>query len=257
MWHIVQAEHGAHVLIGTKPGVTKQVFLDAIAKGTVEDLLEEHSVYNGDTFFVPAGTPHTIGPGMVLCEVQEYSDLTYRVYDYGRVDSSGKPRELHVQKALDVMQLGKTTGGKLPPLSVNTAYRSHSKVKVGRNVTLLSACRYFSVERWELFEDISFSGGKESSFNILVVLSGKGQMGWGRNSWITGHGVMKRGSSGSSSGFEAGQCWFVPANLTSMAAPKTAPHATMLRAYVPDLAALRSALKRERHPEAAIAKTVI
>jgi len=253
MWHVVHAEHGAHVLIGTKPQVTKQQFLEAIAKNTVEDLLEKHSVYNGDTFFVPAGTPHTIGPGMVLCEVQEYSDLTYRVYDYGRTDPRGKPRELHVEKALAVMQLGKTIGGKTSPLSLYTEYRSHSKskVKLGRrNVTLLSACRYFSVERWELYEGTSIAEGKGLAFDIVVVLNGKGQIGWGPSVWKTDQVARKW----SSLDFEACQCWFVPANV--IASVNTRPHGAILRAYVPDLSKLRSALKGERHSKAAIAQVV-
>ena len=68
----------------------------------MEDLFEVQPVRTGDTIFVPAGTPHSIGPNMVICEVQEYSDLTYRVYDFGRVDAHGKPRELHIDKALQV-----------------------------------------------------------------------------------------------------------------------------------------------------------
>jgi len=249
MWHVVQAEPGANVLLGTKAGVTKQLVLDAIAHDTLENLLEKHSVYNGDTFFIPAGTPHTVEPGMVLCEVQEYSDLTYRENDYGRTDAKGKSRELHVEKALDVMQFGKTAGGKIRPLSIYTAYRSHSKLKVGRNVTLLSACRYFSVERWEFYEGISISDGRGFAFDILVVLNGKGKIGWGRTAWKKGHDEG-RGSSD----FQAGQCWFIPAPLA--VAPRTAPHATMLRAYVPDLAVLRSALKAEGHSKTAIAGTV-
>jgi mannose-6-phosphate isomerase len=249
MWHAVQAEPGANVLVGTKAGVTKQLVLDAIAHNTLEKLLEKHPVYNGDTFFVPAGTPHTIGPGMILCEVQEYSDLTYRIYDYGRTDAKGKSRELHVEKALDIIQFGKTAGGKIPPLSIYTAYRGHSKFKVGRNVTLLSACRYFSVERWELYESVSISEGKESAFDMFVVLNGKGKIGWGRTGW-------KKGDNGGrgSSDFQAGQCWFIPAPLAAGAT--TASHATMLRAYVTDLAALRSALKVEGHTKAAIAATI-
>jgi mannose-6-phosphate isomerase len=250
MWHVVLAEPGAHVFVGTNPGVSKQQFRDAIAKNTVETLLEKYPVFNGDNFFVPAGAPHTIGPGMILCEVQEYSDLTYRVYDYGRTDAKGRPRELHVEKALDVMKFGKTGGGKIQPLSLYTAYRSHSKVRVGRNVTLLSACHYFSVERWEFFERISTSEGHGLAFYILVVLNGSGQMGWGRTVWKSGEGAVKR----SFLEFEGGQCWFIPANL--WAAPTTTSHAAMLRTYVPDLDMLRSALKRERHSEAAIAQTV-
>lgn len=250
MWHVVQAEPGANVLVGAKPGVSKQRVLNAIADNTLEKLLEKHPVHNGDTFFVPAGTPHTIGPGMILCEVQEYSDLTYRVYDYGRTDARGNPRELHIEKALNVMHLGKTAGGKIRPLSIYSAYRSHSKLKVGRNVTLLSGCRYFSVERWEFYESISVSDGRGSAFDILVILNGKGQLGWGRTVWKRGHDVRDWGCSD----FQAGQCWFVPALLN--AAPKTSRHATMLRAYVADLATLRSALKVEGHTKAAMAATI-
>ena len=92
--------------LGLKPGVTKEIFRAALASKTLEDLFQSHEVHAGDTFFVPAGTPHTIGPDMVICEVQEYSDLTYRVYDYDRTDANGKPRELHVEKALEVLTFG-------------------------------------------------------------------------------------------------------------------------------------------------------
>jgi mannose-6-phosphate isomerase len=248
MWYVVQAKPGANVLVGTKAGVTKQSVLDAIAHNTLENLLEKHPAYNGDTFFVPAGTPHTIGPGMILCEVQEYSDLTYRLYDYGRKDAKGNPRELHVEKALDVMKFGETAGGKIPPLSIYTAYRSHSKSKVGRNVTLLSTCRYFSAERWEFYEGISMAYGRGFPFDILIVVNGKGKIGWRGTAWKKGH------DGSGSSDFEAGQCWFIPTPLGVTLTP--ASHATMLRAYVPDLAVLRSALKVEGHSKAAIAGTL-
>lgn len=254
MWHVVQAERGAHVLIGTKAGVSKQQVLDAIARNTLENLLEKHLVYNGDTFFVRAGTPHTIGPGMILCEVQEYSDLTYRVYDYGRTDAKGKSRELHIEKALDVMQFGKTAGGKTQPVSLfagETGDKRDMHLGYGGKRTLLSACRYFGVERWEFYKRIFGFQWRASAFDILVVLSGKGQLGWGRTVWKRGDDVRDWGCSD----FQAGQCWFVPALLN--AAPTTSLHATMLRAYVPeDLSALRSTLKREHHSEAAISGTV-
>lgn len=238
MWYVVSAELGAHVFVGTKPGVSKLQLGDAIAKNTVEAFLERYPVFNGDTFFVPAGTPHTIGPGMVLCEVQEYSDLTYRVYDYGRTDAKGKPRELHVEKALDVMQFGKTAGGKVPSLSLFTG----SHIKRGKR-TLLSACRYFAVERWEFYGSMGGASLRRGlAFDILVVLSGKGQIVWDKGDALS-VGCMD---------FEAGQCWFIPANLR--AGPRTAPNAAMLCTYLPDLTALRSELKAQ--PEAAIAQTV-
>ena len=246
MWHAVQAEPGAHVLVGAKRGVTKQLVFDAISQNTLENLLEEHSVYNGDTFFVPAGTPHTIGPGMILCEVQEYSDLTYRLYDYGRTDAKGNPRELHVEKALEVMHLGKTDGGKVPSLPLYSGGYG-----MGGKRTLLSACRYFAVERWEFYKNMGGTAlRKGSSFDLLIVLNGKGQIGW----WNNGETDWNEHRKGGRADFQAGQCWFVPACLAI--APGTAPHAAMLRAYAPDLTALRSELKIEHHSEATIAKTV-
>lgn len=246
MWHAVLADPGAHVFVGTKPGVSQQLFLDAITHNTVENLLERYSVLSGDTFFVPAGTPHTIGPGMILCEVQEYSDLTYRVYDYGRTDARGKPREMHVEKALDVIQFGKTAGGKVASLPLF----SGSHRKEGKR-TLLCACRYFAVERWEFHKGMGGTALRRGfSFDILVVLSGKGQIGWRNNAPV----ARQERRKGSHVDFQAGQCWFIPAGLTT--APRTALQAAMLRAYVPNLEAVRSELKVAHQPEAAIAQTV-
>src|SRR5580700_3217620 len=112
MWYAVSAEPGASVMIGLVPQADAKELLRAIETQTLEDLFVRWPVEPGDAFFVPAGTPHTICPGMILCEVQEYSDITYRVYDYGRVDASGKPRELHVKKALDVIETGLPIRGK-------------------------------------------------------------------------------------------------------------------------------------------------
>jgi mannose-6-phosphate isomerase len=241
MWHAVMAEPGAHVLVGTKPGVSKKLLLDAISNNTLENLLESHAVYSGHTFFVPAGTPHTIGPRMVLCEVQEYSDLTYRVYDYGRTDAKGKPRELHVEKALDVMQFGRTAGGTVPSLSLFSGDKRES----GGKRTLLSACRYFAVERWEFYKSFWHFQRRGFSFDILVVLNGVGQLEWNKGEIVLGGGRVN---------FQEGQCWCIPANLA--VAPDTASHAVLLRAYQPELAALRSELEAEGHSKAAIAETV-
>src|SRR5258708_7561973 len=122
MWHVVSAEPDARLLAGLKEGVTKEKFLSALADHTLEDLFQSHEVHAGDTFYIPAGMPHTIGPNMVICEVQEYSDLTYRLYDYDRRDPNGKPRELHVAKAMEVIHFNSATGGRSAPppqLTVN------------------------------------------------------------------------------------------------------------------------------------------
>ncbi len=104
------------------------------------------SVRAGDAIFVPAGTAHTIGPGFVLCEIQEHSDLTYRVFDYNRVDADGKPRPLHIRQALDVMRFGEQSGGICDPVRI-----THGAV----TETFFAACRHFAAERWEFRERVA------------------------------------------------------------------------------------------------------
>lgn len=195
MWHVISAEPGARVLIGLKPGIDKAKFLAALETHTLEELFQAHTVCEGDTFFLPPGTPHSIGPGMVICEVQQYSDLTYRLYDYGRVDAQGKPRELHIGKALEAMDFGGAKGGKVPrngSLSGKDDWRE------------LARCSHFLAERLEIDRHAHFAFSRaarqERSFYLMVVLSGSG--------------VMTRLPRSAASGefpIRQGDCWFVPA----------------------------------------------
>ena len=166
MWHVVSAEPDAQVFVGLKPGTTKKEFAGATGKRGLEELFQPHTVEARETFFIPPGIPHTIGPGMILCEVQQYSDLTYRVYDYGRVDAAGKPRELHIEKALDVIRFGHPAIHRMQPLSWSSQMMT---------ISLLVACRYFSTERWRIAEHFT-ARPKTDAFNLLVVLSGSGEI---------------------------------------------------------------------------------
>jgi mannose-6-phosphate isomerase len=233
MWHVLSAEPGAQVLAGLKSGSTKEKFVSAIKSNVLEELFVVWPVAAGDTMFLPARTPHTIGPGMVICEVQEYSDLTYRVYDYGRVDASGKPRELHIEKALEVMNFGTAEGGKKTnPISISTTLYEKS---------ILAACPYFAAERLEL--GVLQSSTEASQFELLIVASGSGVLdgpGFGRP-------------------YRSGECWLMPANLGQfyMIAGAEFParngqykqsqggeRTIIIRTYVPDLGVLRSQLMR-------------
>jgi len=98
MWHVLAAEPGAKIAAGFREPVTKERIRESALSGEIENLLEWHDASAGDTFFIPAGTVHAIGPGLVLCEIQQNSDITYRLYDYGR------PRELHLDDALKVIR---------------------------------------------------------------------------------------------------------------------------------------------------------
>lgn len=105
MWYVVDHEEGAGLYVGFKNKITKQEYEDAIKNDTLLDLLNFIEVKKGDSFFIPAGTVHAIGKGCTILEVQQNSNLTYRVYDHGRVGADGNPRELHIKKALTVSDL--------------------------------------------------------------------------------------------------------------------------------------------------------
>ncbi len=229
MWHAVSADPGAQVFVGLKSGVDKKKFLGALAEDKLEELFLSHAVHGGDTFFVPAGTPHTIGPGMVLCEVQEYSDLTYRVYDYGRLDAHGRPRELHLEKALEVIMFGSAC----VPKAIGLPLASGPVSK-----TLLAACSYFATERWE-FRASAQSESLRANFELFIILAGSGHIHW----------------QGSPAAYQAGQCWLIPAALGKFSLqPEQSTSA--IRTYVPDLENLRAELRHAGVSEAQLAQTI-
>ena len=233
MWHIVSAEPGARILMGLKHGVDKKDFLAGLENQTLESLFQSHTVQAGDTIFVPAGTPHAIGPGMIVCEVQEYSDLTYRVYDYCRVDAQGSPRELHIEKALHVMNFGASKAGKVSPLPLNGE---------PKNKSLLSACSFFAAERWVFDTEASVAVSPER-FELLVILAGNGHIRW----------------TDSSLPYQAGECWLVPASLGRFSLYpdlSTGTGTSLLRTYVPDLAKLRTEIRQTVIPETQAAQTI-
>ena len=106
-WYIVEAEAGAGIYLGFKRSVTREEYAEAIADGSLTELLNFYEVKAGECYFIPAGTVHAIGRGCLIYEIQQNSNLTYRVYDYGRRDKDGRERELHIEKALSVTDLGK------------------------------------------------------------------------------------------------------------------------------------------------------
>jgi mannose-6-phosphate isomerase len=238
MWHVISAEPGASLLVGLKPEVTKESFLKAIKNQTLEDLFQRHSVQTGDTYFVPACTPHTIGPGMVICEVQEYSDLTYRVYDYGRLDAKGKSRELHIEKALQVLNFDGGQRFKTRCLPIEREGMDLAVDETGGS--LLTACKYFAVAKWDISRPQKrYSGDMESSFSLLVFASGGGQLVW------------REGRST----YDAGECWFVPAEFEECSLVPSRP-TSILEAYVPEVPLLLNRLKRQGADEDSLSQTV-
>ncbi len=199
MWYVVSAEPGAHLLAGLKPGVTREMLLAALVDHTLEDRFQSYEVHAGDTFFLPAGMPHTIGPGMVICEVQEYSDLTYRLYDYDRRDAHGKPRELHLDKALEVINFNSTASAKVAPRE-----RLILKKRIGEE---LVDCPYFSTSTLEFDYPMHMKAIRKppERFSLWVFLEGEGQIGWSSHPHD-----MSRTNDGHFS-YKQGECWFLPA----------------------------------------------
>ena len=186
MWIVLEREEGAFLYFGFQRDYTEEEIRRAIEEENFPSLLCKVMVEPGDVFFIPAGTVHAIGAGILLAEVQQNSNLTYRVYDYGRKDAQGNTRELHVEKALEVMdrkQLSsyrqeafKKQGKK--PVGEKAAGESVTGEEVaGKNVYLerIGSCEYFTVDRLFLEENAFYSGKlTEESFLSLLVLEGEG-----------------------------------------------------------------------------------
>jgi mannose-6-phosphate isomerase len=151
-WYALDAQPGAEVALGIKPGTPTEEVRKAIQESRLEELLVSVPVHKGDMIFVAAGTVHAIGPGAVLLETQQTSDLTYRMYDYGR------PRELHLDKSLEAMRLS-TGAGKIAPKNVN-----HHSILIDQ--------KYFRVEKWNGALP-SAKTASESTVQMLFVEEGK------------------------------------------------------------------------------------
>lgn len=183
MWYIAEAEPGASIYYGFSRDVTKEEVERALADNTVTELLNKVAVKKGDAFFVPSGTVHALLHGVTVIEVQESSNLTYRVYDYDRRDKNGNRRELHVQKALDVM-----TRTKAPVIEALSA-----KVREdGTTVKKLASCPYFTVKEVKIRggEYLIYTG---ESFVTFTVAEGSGKFASGKE-------------------IHKGETWFLPAD---------------------------------------------
>jgi mannose-6-phosphate isomerase len=227
-WHILDADPGAELIYGFARPTSPAEVTAAIADDTLLDLLQHIPAAAGDTVYVPAGTVHAIGRGILLYEIQQKSDITYRLYDYGRKNATtGQPRELHIAKSLDVLDFTPPDRGLLAPLALGP----------GRDV--LVACPLFALERWHADETQALTTDP-GTFEILTVIDGSLGV-----QWAGGALELHRQSA------------VLPAGLGAYTlAPRDG--CRWLRAYVPDLAAdLVEPLRAAGHSEDVIRKTVI
>ena len=155
MWYIIEAEEGAGIYLGFNCDVTKEEYETAIKEQRLTELLNFYEVKVGECYFIPSGTIHAIGKGCLICEIQQNSNLTYRVYDYGRKDKNGKERELHIEKALQVTKL---TRHKNAPLTGDT----------------LGVSKYFTVKKLCVKNEVLRADTK--TFQCLTCVKGQGEI---------------------------------------------------------------------------------
>jgi mannose-6-phosphate isomerase len=187
MWHVLRAAPGAAVAVGLTETVTPERLRELAVSGEIEQYLAWLTVRPGDTVFIPAGTIHAIGPGLVLCEIQQFSDVTYRLYDYGR------PRELHLDRAVDVA----VPGPYVPPAAPPEGFIAH--------------CRYFAVEELKIAGTAEITP-RADRFELLIALEGAGRL--------------------DQHDFRLGETWYVPEGTMPFTI-ETPEAARFLRVFVP------------------------
>lgn len=166
-WYVLKCDEGASLIYGMKNSMSREEFAAAIENGTLLDDVNVVNVKPGDVVFIPSGMLHAIGEGILLAEVQQSSNSTYRVFDYNRRDKNGNLRELHVKKAVDVVDLSVT--------EVDFSAEGEKKTENGAEKTYLTGCDYFKMTLVEVNGEYS-DNACEKSFVSLLVLDGEGKL---------------------------------------------------------------------------------
>ena len=179
MWYFLEGDGAAKIYCGLKPGIGKAEFLKAMESKTFADILQVIPAKKGEAVFVPGGRVHSIGAGCLILEIQQNSNTTYRLYDWDRVDAGGKGRELHIDKALQVID-----------------WKNNGDPRCKINGTEIQNCEYFRLERFELNAERKFPM-VGNSFHALFIAEGTGII-----AWVGGEEKMA-----------PGQSWLVPAGL--------------------------------------------
>lgn len=164
MWYIIDADDGARIYSGLNRELTPEEYVKMVADNTIEDALAVHDSNAGDVFFLPAGRVHAIGAGNLLAEIQESSDITYRIYDYDRRDAHGNPRELHTELAKDAIDY--------------TFHEEYKSAPADSSVAdaVIAECGHFKVDRLLLDGEMALSFD-DSSFTVLMCLAGECAIG--------------------------------------------------------------------------------
>lgn len=164
MWYVVQADKNAHLMSGLSAAITPDEYAARIADNTITEVLHDYNVEKGDIFFLPAGRIHSIGTGCFIAEIQQTSNITYRIYDFGRVGLDGKPRELHTELSKAAIDY-----------SVLDDYKTHYTEKKNEENEVVS-CEYFTTSLFDLSEPFTRDMSGLDSFMIIICTEGKGTL---------------------------------------------------------------------------------
>lgn len=208
MWYVMDAEPDAFLYCGFNRKVTKEEVEKRISDNTITEVLNRVSVKKGDCVFIPAGTIHAIGAGILICEIQQSSNSTYRVYDYDRRDANGNPRELHIQKALDVMNFNEYHQGAYGLEDADT-----QELETGTITTQqLCQCKYFRCEKYTVDGQTTIYMD-DASFMSLVFLAGEAMIQCGEEQIRAKAGDSIFVAAGRKVVHITGQCEFIETNI--------------------------------------------
>jgi mannose-6-phosphate isomerase len=188
MWYVIEADPGSSLIAGFSEEVNQEIYVDKLQSGHLTDILNREDVKAGDVFFLPAGRVHTIGKGLLIAEIQQTSDITYRIYDFDRVDDKGEKRELHTQEALAAIDYKKYPN-----------YRTDYTPVKNEDVHLVS-CPYFTTNVLDYTEGVSKDYSQFDSFVIHVCLEGSYELNY----------------NGESYAVKMGECLLVPNSVNNV-----------------------------------------
>jgi len=209
MWLILSSAEDSFIMVGWESGFEKQEITDRINAGNIDSMLKLIQPRSGDVYFIPSGTPHALGPGVTVLEIQQNSDVTYRLHDWNRGQDSGTVRPLHLQQAVDVLNFDYVPEHRIPSLLV-----THGT----RDCQYLCACKYFAVCKWTLTGKTQFTCDP-SRFWVLNVIAGEGSILWPEG------GPLR---------IEQGSTVLIPAGLGTFAIEPLGK-ITLIKTWVPDL----------------------
>lgn len=187
MWYVIDAMPGAKLVYGLKEGTTKEILQKSAIDGTLEDYLNYVPVKKGDAFFIPSGTIHAICEGLLIAEIQQSSNTTYRVYDYNRTDSSGNKRPLHIEKAVMATDYS---------VSYDDMKLHDSKEIDGGVSRVLASCEYFTVIKYDVESEILLQK-PDTRFEMIIFTEGEGEIEY--------DGIKEQ--------FRSGDSFFIPAAI--------------------------------------------